>query len=119
MRPVVLAEETTYEERCLVACKYFLTRELNLKAGGTIHDQTESSCVILSSLGAEIQLYYGPNQQYCETLGRGQTMVLPAALGQYRIEGCGSLLRSYVPTPQDTAWQRWKVANELATSEGA
>jgi mannose-6-phosphate isomerase len=111
MRPVALVEGTAYEERCLVACKYFLTRELHLKAGGTIHDQTESSCVILSSLGAEIQVHYGPNQEYSEALGRGQTMVLPAALGKYRIEGNGVLLRSYVPTPQDTAWERWKTAN--------
>lgn len=111
MRPVMLAEEAAYEERCLVACKYFLTREIDLKAGATVHDQTESSCVILSSLGAEVRVYYGLDQEKSEELGRGQTMVLPAALGKYRIEGSGVLLRSYVPTPQDTAWQQWRSAN--------
>lgn len=111
MRPVSLHEDADYEERCLVACKYFLTRELRLKTGAVLHDQTERSCVILSSLGAEIKIHYGPDQEYSESLTRGQTMVLPAALGRYRIEGSGILLRSYVPEAQDTAWQQWKVAN--------
>jgi mannose-6-phosphate isomerase len=111
MHPVALVEGTEYEERCLVACRYFLTSELHLKAGGAVYGQTEQSCVILSSLGAEAQIYYGPAQEYSESLARGQTIVLPAALGQYRIEGSGVLLRSYVPTPDDTAWQRWQTAN--------
>ncbi len=110
MHPVALVEEKAYEERCLVACKYFLTRELHLKAGATVHDQTERSCVILSSLGAEIRVHYGPDLAKSEELGRGQTMVLPAALGEYRIEGSGVLLRSYVPDPQDPVWQRWRLA---------
>jgi mannose-6-phosphate isomerase len=111
MHPVSLIEGAAYEERALVACRYFLTSELHLKAGGVIHDQTESSCVILSSLGAEAQIYYGPALEDSESLERGQTIVLPARLGEYRIEGNGVLLRSYVPTPDDTAWQRWKAAN--------
>jgi mannose-6-phosphate isomerase len=111
MHPVSLVEDAAYAERCLVACRYFLTGELYLKAGGVIHDQTENSCIILSSLGAEARVYYGPAQEYSESLARGQTMVLPAALGKYRIEGSGVLLRSYVPTPDDTAWQRWKAEN--------
>lgn len=108
MRPISLA---SYEERCLVACKYFVTRELHLKAGSGVKDRTESSCVILSSLGAELQVQYGPGFEQRETLTRGQTMVLPAALGDYRLEGSGTLLRSYVPTSEDRAWELWRAEN--------
>ncbi|GLV59596.1 mannose-6-phosphate isomerase [Dictyobacter sp. S3.2.2.5] len=110
MHPVTLASTTEYDERCLVACKYFLTRELNLK-GGVREGATEKSCIILTSLGAEIRVAYGEQFAQTETLSRGQTLVLPADLGAYRIEGEGSLLFSYVPKARDEAWQAWRAAN--------
>jgi hypothetical protein len=38
-------------------------------------------------------------------------MILPAALGDYRIEGHGAFLLSYVPAPNDQAWQLWLAKN--------
>jgi hypothetical protein len=38
-------------------------------------------------------------------------MVLPAALGTYRLEGTGVLLFSYVPAPGDEAWKIWETSN--------
>jgi len=110
MRPVTIAATSEYEERCLVACKYFLTREVNLK-GGVREGTTESSCIILTSLGAEVSVAYGDQLAQTETLSRGQTLVLPATLGAYRIKGEGSLLFSYVPDANDEVWQAWQTAN--------
>ena len=109
LRAVTLTENEAYTERCLVACRYFVTRELLLRTH--FAGSTSGSCLILSSLGADLRLYYGEDQQLSEGLTRGQTMVLPAALGSYRIEGSGQLLISYVPGPEDEAWRRWQTAN--------
>ncbi|GAC1422096.1 MAG: class I mannose-6-phosphate isomerase [Ktedonobacteraceae bacterium] len=111
-KPVVLAGGPGYEERCLVACRYFVTRELLLKEGAAVQRSTTNSCVILSSLGAEVRVHYGDTLTHSETLARGQTMIIPAALGTYCIEGSGVLLFSYVPTVDDTAWSAWQSANK-------
>lgn len=110
-KPVVLAGGPDYEERCLVACRYFVTRELSLKEGASVQRETKDTCIILSSLGAEVQVRYGNNLAQSESLARGQTMILPAALGTYRIEGSGALLFSYVPTTDDAVWSAWQNAN--------
>ena len=128
VRPVPLTEGAGYADRCLVACKYFVTRELTFRQGyhnllpspgpeernepdSSLQGQTGKSCIILSSLGAELQVRYGPSLSQYEHLSRGQTMVLPAALGTYAIEGSGVLLFSYVPTPGDEVWQLWEANN--------
>ena len=111
VRPVSLSGGSTYKEHCLVACRYFVTREIQLKELGIFSGTTSTSCIILSSLGAEINVSYGPDFDKRETLSRGQTMVLPASLGEYRIEGQGALLFSYVPTPDDEAWRMWREQN--------
>ncbi len=72
---------------------------------------TQDSCVILTSLGAEVLVSYGTNLEQKETLSRGETMVLPAALGNYCIEGVGTFLRSYVPNQGDSAWEAWNAVN--------
>ena len=113
VRPVSLASGSTYEERCLVACRYFVTRELQFKGSGVFEGTTDTSCIILSSLGANVDVHYGPDFDKSETLSRGQTMILPASLGAYRIEGDGALLFSYVPTPDDEAWHTWREKNPL------
>lgn len=110
MQPVVLARTTEYTERCLVACRYFVSREITLS--GKLEGQTGASCVILSSLGASLQVHYGEDLARSEELTRGQTMVLPAALGIYRIEGQGAFLSSYVPAPGDEAWRLWQEQNK-------
>ncbi len=111
MKPIILTGGACYEDRCLVACQYFVTRELQFKQHGSMSGQTNSSCIILSSLGAEIQVHYGDSLSRSESLSRGQTMVLPAGLGNYAIEGSGVLLFSYVPAQGDRAWQLWQEKN--------
>ncbi len=122
MKPVLLAERPGYENRCLVACKYFVTHELLFKAASGrsnrynesrpyMRGKTEGSCIIITSLGAEGQVRYGESLEYSESFSRGQTMVLPAALGDYTIEGIGRVFLSYVPAPGDEAWERWVLEN--------
>ena len=113
--PITLAGGTSYEERCLAACTYFITREITFKGtlnlSGYMKGKTSASCIILTSLGAEVQVRYGHALEENERLSRGQTMILPAALGSYCIEGTGTLAFSYVPSPDDEAWQLWETAN--------
>ncbi len=109
--PVQLVDTPDFSDRCLVACRYFVTRELFFKQHSSLSMATEDSCIILTSLGAEVELYYGAGMQYSEPLQRGQTMILPAALGNYRIEGQGLLLFSYVPSVEDKAWKQWQASN--------
>jgi mannose-6-phosphate isomerase len=111
VQPVLLSSNPGYEDRCLAACRYFVTRELTFGPHGSLHSKTGKSCILLSSLGAEVQVRYGPGLQSGEQLARGQTMVLPAALGTYRLEGTGVLLFSYVPAPGDEAWKIWETSN--------
>ncbi len=119
VKPVLLVNDSGYEDHCLVACRYFVTRELHFTARNNTYSsmqgKTTGSCIILSSLGAKVRVYYGPTLKYNETLSKGQTMVLPAALGNYRIEGQGRLAFSYVPTVDDKAWQAWRTKNEYPT----
>ncbi|GCE27971.1 mannose-6-phosphate isomerase [Dictyobacter alpinus] len=110
MHPVEISNTPEYSERCLVACNYFVTREVQLR-GGARNGTTEGSCIILTSLGADARVAYGENLGQSEAFNRGQTVVLPATLGDFRIEGEGSLLFSYVPASNDSAWQAWKIAN--------
>jgi mannose-6-phosphate isomerase len=39
-------------------------------------------------------------------------MVLPAALGDYRIEGDGTFLLSHVPASDDKIWRLWQEKNK-------
>ena len=113
--PLSLPGGTGYEEQCLVACRYFVTREITFKNTGSfdgyMKGETRASCIILTSLGAEVLVRYGHSLEENERLSSGQTMILPAALGTYCIEGTGRLMFSYVPSPDDEAWQMWETAN--------
>ncbi len=109
--PVALTETPDYTDRCLVACRYFLTREFKLKQLTSVSGSTGGSCIILTSLSAQVQIFYGDALEQSEQLARGETMLLPAALGDYRIAGEGTLLLSYVPTQTDEAWRLWQQAN--------
>ena len=113
--PTPLAGGAGYDERCLAACPYFVTREITFKETlnhiGYMKGGTGGSCIILTSLGADVVVRYGHSLEESEHLPRGQTMILPAVLGNYCIEGTGTLMFSYVPSPEDEAWQIWKAAN--------
>ncbi len=114
-QPVELPGTSAHHDRCLVACRYFVLRELTLGQGtaedGYMNSETGASCVILTSLDAPVQIRYGVSHEGCLTLARGQTAVLPAALGAYCVEGRDRVLLSYVPAPGDEAWQAWEKAN--------
>jgi mannose-6-phosphate isomerase len=117
MQPLVLRSGEGFQDRCLAACQYFVTRELTFHQGSLLYDymkrETARSCGILSSLGAEVTVRYGDDFEYEEKLVKGQTMVLPAALGNYCIEGNGNLLFSYVPAPLDEIRRSWEAKNGL------
>lgn len=113
-KPVSLKINSGYEDTCLVACKYFVMRKLLLKqqeSTSSWSDTTKSSCILLTSLGTEVEIRYGPTLRNVESLSRGETMIIPAELGSYCIEGRGSLLYSYVPLPSDEAWRLWEESN--------
>lgn len=113
-KPVPLKINFGYEDTCLVASKYFAMCKLLLKQQGSKSswsDTAKNSCVLLTSLGATVEISYGPTLRSVEPLSRGETMIIPAALGSYRIEGRGLLLYSYVPLPSDEAWRRWEESN--------
>lgn len=116
VRPVALPGQPGYSDRCLVACPYFVSREITLSgnsvSSGYMKGQTDSSCIILTSLGAQVQVCFGETFQYSEALARGQTMVLAATLGQYSIEGEGTFMFSYVPEVDDEARTAWRAGQE-------
>ena len=111
MKPVSLANTHGHEDRCLIACRYFLTREIQLKEHAAVEGTTRSSCIILSCLGERAQIFYGDSLRESESISRGETVILPAALGHYRLVGNGALLFSYVPEPADKVWQQWQASN--------
>lgn len=106
--PIYLADTALDgEQRILVACKYFLEEELRFRGGYSL-ETLGSSCHIITLLGGECDVCYGTGRL---SLGAGATVVIPAALGLYRLEsGAGvRMLLSYVPTPNDplaTLWRR-------------
>ena len=111
VQAVPLVYNAHYAERGLVACPYFVVREVTLLSNGYMKNKTAGSCVILTSLGAEILVRYGDALEQSVSLSRGETLILPAALGSYCIEGDGKFVYSYVPAPGDAAWTAWKQLN--------
>ncbi len=115
MQPLVLPGGEGFQDRCLAACQYFVTRELTFQQGSLFSDymkrETAGSCSILSSLGAEVIVRYGDALEYEVKLVKGQTMILPAALDNYYIEGNGVLLFSYVPATDDEIRRLWEAKN--------
>lgn len=120
VQPVLLAEQNGYEDHCLSACRYFVSRKITLKqrngVPGYMKSTTGGSCIVLSVLHGEAQVGYGSALTYYEKVARGQTMVLPAALGSYCIEGNGVLALSYVPARGDEAWEAWERENVIAAA---
>jgi mannose-6-phosphate isomerase len=117
VQPLLLHNGEDFKDRCLAACQYFVTCELVLNRCSIFDDymkhKTKESCMILSSLGAEVVVRYGEALEYGERLIKGQTMIIPAELGTYCIEGNGDLLYSYVPDPDDQTWREWEMKNGI------
>jgi mannose-6-phosphate isomerase len=117
MQSLLLPGGKGFQDCCLAACQYFLTRQLVFQQSIISSDymkyETAGSCIILTSLGAEVTVRYGDAFECRENLVKGQTMILPAALGNYCIEGNGVLLFSYVPAPGDEIRRLWEEKNGL------
>jgi mannose-6-phosphate isomerase len=115
VQPVLLAKEDGYEDRCLIACQYFVTREITIKQRnsfcGYMMGAPGGSCIVITALNGEVQVGYGKALASTEKLLRGQTIVLPAELGNYSIKGEGIVLFSYVPIQEDKAWKAWENEN--------
>lgn len=106
VQPVLLKDKAHLAlHRCLVACRYFVLEELAFQ--GSITDATShTSCQILSLLDGSCMLSAGDDKPLA--LSKGDTVVLPAALGDYQLYDAECrLLRSYVPTPDDTRLRRF------------
>jgi mannose-6-phosphate isomerase len=115
--PVVLADAALAPgaRRVLAACRYFVLEEA-LLAGNWERATTGASCEILSVLEGECRL--SSNAAATFVLRRGESAVLPARLGAYRLAGAARLMRSYVPEEDDESLIAWCVAQPSAEEEG-
>ncbi len=117
MQALLLQNEEGLKHRCLAACQYFVACELVFHNSFVMSDymknEIQDSCIILTSIGAEVNVRYGKTLDYGEKLAKGQTMILPAELGTFCIEGNGTFLYSYVPAFEDEIWHAWEAKNEL------
>jgi mannose-6-phosphate isomerase len=118
MQSLLLQNEESFQNRCLAASQYFVTCELvfhknAININDYMKNEIRDTCSILTSLGAEVIVRYGETLDYGEKLEKGQTMILPAELGTFRIEGSGTLLYSYVPASEDVILRTWEAKNGL------
>lgn len=102
--------------RCvLAACRYFVLEEVRL-AGAWERATSGASCEIVSVLEGECRIS-ADGGGAAVTLNRGETAVLPARLGAYRLAGEARLVRSYVPEENDRSLAAWRAAQPAALVE--
>ena len=94
----------------LVASRYFVLERLEV--AGTIPEPAQpSSCRIITVLSGEVDIVTERQRQV--HLGLGETAVLPACLGDHTyISGEATLVRSYVPEPDDASLALWRRAHD-------
>lgn len=96
------------DRKALVACRYFVEQEIHLD--GVLREPAmPSSCRIVTALRGEAEVVadgFAPL-----SLALGDTVVLPASLGEATIQGAATLVRSYVPEPDDEALVLWRRAH--------
>lgn len=115
VQPVVLANASIEGTRkALVACHYFVEEEWRFN--GEIASSTQpSSCQIVSLLSDDCILRAGQAEV---RLTLGDTVVIPASLGAYTLSGQRvRIVRSYVPTEDDTTLATWRAAQPLISFE--
>lgn len=107
--PVALTDAAlaTGSRRVLAACRYFVLEEVRL-AGAWERATNGASCEIVSVLEGECRLKVGDGMT--TVLQRGETAVLPARLGAYRLAGEARVMRSYVPEEDDKSLEVWRAA---------
>lgn len=101
--------------RVLVASRYFVLEELVVD--GVIPEPAQpESCRIITVLSGEVDIITERHLQ--AHLGVGETAVLPANLGAHSvISGHATLVRSYVPEPDDAALGLWRRAHDGVFSD--
>ncbi|WIG58219.1 MAG: Mannose-6-phosphate isomerase [Ktedonobacterales bacterium] len=113
VRPVVspVALAAGWQGRVLVGSRYFVLEELT-GAGALAAETLPTSCQILTVLGGSCMLR-ARDAEYALTLG--DTVVLPAALGAYSLDGTEArVLRAYVPDEDDALLRHWRQAQDHA-----
>ena len=106
--PVALPDAALpHGRRVLAACRYFVLEELRL-VGAWERVTAGASCEILSVLEGKCVITAREGESV--VLRRGETVVLPARLGAYRLEGEARVVRSYVPEQVDESLERWRAA---------
>ena len=75
-----------------VACKYFAFDELNIKSSVKINTNNRMHILFVSKGEGEIKYNGGT-----ESINAGQSLVIPADLGEYAIIGECTVLKSFVP----------------------
>jgi mannose-6-phosphate isomerase len=77
----------------LCAGPYFALERWQVTAGAVL-EHPFSTALLVSNAGAPVRVACGP---YSETLGRAETLLLPAALGRVRVRGPADVLVGYLP----------------------
>jgi mannose-6-phosphate isomerase len=125
--PVAYGETRHCARRVLVACHYFVLEEARFGGSGESGESlavepAPGSCQIVSVLGGACSLRWPEGELW---LARGDTAVLPAALGGCELVAVSAqvepahIARSYVPQPDDTLMRMWRAAQPLAVEEPA
>ena len=97
--------------RVLVACEYFVQEEIRLRSQ-LASSTAPTSCQIVTALAGACELTAEAGLPL--TLGRGDTVVLPALLGAYTLHSADAhVLRSYVPIADDPLLTLWRSAQPL------
>lgn len=75
------------------ACKYFAMEKLDVC--GSINEKTDGEkFFILTVVEGNGEIVYGGK---CEKFNPGDSLMIPAAMGEYKIEGKSTIIKSYVP----------------------
>ncbi|HEU5441248.1 MAG TPA: type I phosphomannose isomerase catalytic subunit [Ktedonobacterales bacterium] len=108
VRPASLDDRTLPDgaRRVLSASRYFVLEELAL-AGGWTSETSGASCEIVTLLEGQCEIASARGAVHAR---KGETVVLPATLGRYSLQGEARLVRSYVPEEDAPGLRAWNAA---------
>lgn len=104
--------------RVLTACRYFVEEEFVLD-GSALEPKQPSSCRILTVVQGALEIDSVEERTHqdepAETvrLAAGDTAVLPACMGNARLSGSATVIRSYVPELDDPSLALWIAAQRF------
>ncbi|WP_106478810.1 type I phosphomannose isomerase catalytic subunit [Phytohalomonas tamaricis] len=101
---LVLHESEGVERRICCAGPYFALERLRIVEG---YRRRIDRATLLTNLGAPVTL---SGHGWEETLGRAETLLLPAALGEVELHGASEVIINYVPKLEQDIWQPLKSA---------